>query len=133
MTKLNQPYGIGLDIGSNSIGFAVVDANSHLLRLKGETAIGARLFREGQSAAERRESRTTRRRLSRTRWRLSFYAISLPRTLQKLTRISSCGKSIPKFRPKTRTGLSMKSVCLMIERMLNFTRTIRVCITCVCI
>lgn len=72
MTKLNQPYGIGLDIGSNSIGFAVVDANSHLLRLKGETAIGARLFREGQSAAERRESRTTRRRLSRTRWRLSF-------------------------------------------------------------
>ncbi|QFV10577.1 type II CRISPR RNA-guided endonuclease Cas9 [Lacticaseibacillus rhamnosus] len=72
MTKLNQPYGIGLDIGSNSIGFAVVDANSHLLRLKGETAIGARLFREGQSAADRRGSRTTRRRLSRTRWRLSF-------------------------------------------------------------
>ena len=61
MTKLNQPYGIGLDIGSNSIGFAVVDANSHLLRLKGETAIGARLFREGQSAADRRGSRTTRR------------------------------------------------------------------------
>ena len=72
MTKLNQPYGIGLDIGSNSIGFAVVDTNSHLLRLKGETAIGARLFREGQSAADRRGSRTTRRRLSRTRWRLSF-------------------------------------------------------------
>ncbi|WP_270768420.1 type II CRISPR RNA-guided endonuclease Cas9 [Lacticaseibacillus rhamnosus] len=72
MTKLNQPYGIGLDIGSNSIGFAVVDANSHLLRLKGETAIGARLFREGQSAAKRRGYRTTRRRLSRTRWRLQF-------------------------------------------------------------
>lgn len=72
MTKLNQPYGIGLDIGSSSIGFAVVDANSHLLRLKGETAIGARLFREGESAAGRRASRTTRRRLSRNRWRLRF-------------------------------------------------------------
>ncbi|KLI75956.1 MULTISPECIES: type II CRISPR RNA-guided endonuclease Cas9 [Lacticaseibacillus] len=72
MTKLNQPYGIGLDIGSSSIGFAVVDANSHLLRLKGETAIGARLFREGESAAGRRASRTTRRRLSHNRWRLRF-------------------------------------------------------------
>ncbi len=97
MTKLNQPYGIGLDIGSNSIGFAVVDANSHLLRLKGETAIGARLFREGQSAADRRGSRTTRRRLSRTRWRLSFYAISLPRILQKLTRISFAAKVFRNF------------------------------------
>lgn len=72
MTKLGKPYGIGVDIGSNSIGFAAVDENSHLIRLKGKTVIGARLFKEGQAAAERRAARTTRRRLSRNRWRLSF-------------------------------------------------------------
>ncbi|WP_445618826.1 type II CRISPR RNA-guided endonuclease Cas9 [Lacticaseibacillus paracasei] len=72
MTKLGKPYGIGVDIGSNSIGFAAVDENSHLIRLKGKTVIGARLFKEGQAAAERRAARTTRRRLSRNRWRLRF-------------------------------------------------------------
>lgn len=72
MTKLGKPYGIGVDIGSNSIGFAAVDENSHLIRLKGKTVIGARLFEEGKAAADRRASRTTRRRLSRNRWRLSF-------------------------------------------------------------
>ena len=39
MTKLGKPYGIGVDIGSNSIGFAAVDENSHLIRLKGKTVI----------------------------------------------------------------------------------------------
>lgn len=72
MTKLGKPYGIGVDIGSNSIGFAAVDENSHLIRLKGKTVIGARLFEEGKAAAKRRAGRTTRRRLSRNRWRLSF-------------------------------------------------------------
>ncbi|WP_317619047.1 type II CRISPR RNA-guided endonuclease Cas9 [Bombilactobacillus folatiphilus] len=59
-----------LDIGTNSCGFAAMDMKNQLLHLQGKTAIGARLFEEGKSAAERRGFRTTRRRLKRRKWRL---------------------------------------------------------------
>ncbi|USS87955.1 type II CRISPR RNA-guided endonuclease Cas9 [Fructilactobacillus hinvesii] len=68
--KRNVPYNLGLDIGTSSIGWAITDENNHLLSVKGHYGIGTRLFKEGQSAAERRGFRTTRRRLSRRKWRL---------------------------------------------------------------
>ncbi|GKT04059.1 type II CRISPR RNA-guided endonuclease Cas9 [Furfurilactobacillus entadae] len=67
---MQQRYGIGLDIGTNSVGFAVTDEDGHVTRVKGKTAIGAHLFETGVSAADRRGFRTTRRRLGRRRWRL---------------------------------------------------------------
>lgn len=65
-------YNIGLDIGTSSIGWAVTDNNHKLLHIKGNNAIGTRLFKEGESASERRGFRTTRRRLNRRKWRLRF-------------------------------------------------------------
>ncbi|KID42265.1 CRISPR-associated protein, SAG0894 family [Fructilactobacillus fructivorans] len=70
MSKENVKYNIGLDIGTNSIGWAATDEFNKLIHTKGHNAIGARLFKEGKSAAERRGFRTTRRRLSRRKWRL---------------------------------------------------------------
>jgi len=67
---MGKKYGIGLDIGTSSIGWSVVDENGHIIRVKGQTGLGTRLFEEGQTAEERRGFRTTRRRLSRRRWRL---------------------------------------------------------------
>ncbi|KRM92351.1 type II CRISPR RNA-guided endonuclease Cas9 [Fructilactobacillus florum] len=72
MTEQQRPYNIGLDIGTSSIGWAVTDQNDKLLHIRGHNGIGVRLFKEGESAAERRGFRTTRRRLSRRRWRLRF-------------------------------------------------------------
>lgn len=65
-----KKYGIGLDIGTSSIGWSVVDGTGHIIRVKGQTGLGVRLFREGETAAERRSFRTSRRRLARRRWRL---------------------------------------------------------------
>lgn len=130
MTKLGKPYGIGVDIGSNSIGFAAVDENSHLIRLKGKTVIGARLFEEGKAAADRRASRTTRRRLSRIVGGSVFCVIFLNRISRLLTRISSCGKSTRKSRRRTRPVTSMRSGFLMIGRMLSFISSIQRCIIC---
>lgn len=67
---MRKKYGIGLDIGTSSIGWSVVDEYGHIIRVKGQTGLGVRLFREGQPAADRRTFRTTRRRLGRRRWRL---------------------------------------------------------------
>lgn len=67
-----KDYTIGLDIGTNSVGWVVTDDQNNILRIKGKKAIGARLFDEGKVAAKRRIFRTTRRRLSRRRWRIKL-------------------------------------------------------------
>lgn len=69
--KVNN-YHIGLDIGTSSIGWVAMGEDGKPLRVKGKTAIGARLFREGNPAADRRMFRTTRRRLNRRKWRLKL-------------------------------------------------------------
>lgn len=63
-------YGMGLDLGNGSVGWVAMDKNYRLMRAKGKELIGARLFNPAQTAADRRGFRTTRRRLSRRRWRL---------------------------------------------------------------
>ncbi|CAK1227653.1 CRISPR-Cas system type-II protein Cas9 (Cas9) [Fructobacillus cardui] len=63
-------YNIGLDIGTGSVGWAVLTDEGKLARAKGKNLIGVRLFDSAQSAAQRRSYRTTRRRLSRRKWRL---------------------------------------------------------------
>jgi len=70
---MNQkPYAIGLDIGTSSLGWANADMDGYISRVKGQTGLGVRLFEEGRPAADRRSFRTTRRRLSRRRWRLKL-------------------------------------------------------------
>lgn len=68
----DKTYFIGLDIGSNSVGWTVTDRLAQLMRIKGKTAIGARLFKEGQTAEKTRIFRDTRRRLDHRKWRLKL-------------------------------------------------------------
>ena len=65
-------YYLGLDIGTNSVGWAVTDTDYNLMRFKGEDMWGARLFDEANSAAGRRKARTARRRLERRKQRLQL-------------------------------------------------------------
>lgn len=67
-----KDYNIGLDIGTSSIGFAAIDDDNNLIRVKGKNVIGSRLFAEGKTAAERRGFRTARRRYNRRKWRLKL-------------------------------------------------------------
>ena len=65
-------YYIGLDCGTNSVGWAVTDEQYHLLRRRGKTLWGMRLFDEASTAAERRGYRSTRRRLARAKKRIKL-------------------------------------------------------------
>lgn len=67
-----KEYYIGLDVGTNSCGWAVTDPEYNVLRFKGKSMWGARLFDEAQTAAGRRTARTARRRLARRRFRLDL-------------------------------------------------------------
>lgn len=63
-------YYLGLDVGTNSIGWAVTDENYNIPKFKGNAMWGVRLFEEAQPAANRRTNRTARRRLARRKQRL---------------------------------------------------------------
>ena len=61
---------IGLDVGSDSVGWAVTDEDFNLRRIKGKTAWGARIFDSAFDAKTRRSKRTARRRNQRRKYRI---------------------------------------------------------------
>ncbi len=63
-------YFLGLDIGTDSTGYAVTDKSYNLQYFHGERMWGAHLFDPAQPAADRRGHRTARRRLDRSQWRV---------------------------------------------------------------
>ncbi|MBR2562623.1 MAG: type II CRISPR RNA-guided endonuclease Cas9, partial [Eubacterium sp.] len=63
-------YYLGLDVGTNSVGWAVTDKDYNVKKFKGRSMWGARLFDEAQDASARRMARSARRRLNRRKRRL---------------------------------------------------------------
>ena len=61
-----------MDIGTDSVGYAVTDTDYKLVKFKGEHMWGVTTFDEAQSAEDRRNYRTSRRRTDRRQWRLKL-------------------------------------------------------------
>ena len=67
-----QEYYLGLDIGTDSVGYAVTDTTYSLRKFKGEPMWGTHLFESGQEVADRRMHRTNRRRIDRRQQRVNL-------------------------------------------------------------
>ncbi|MEG0265539.1 MAG: type II CRISPR RNA-guided endonuclease Cas9 [Erysipelotrichaceae bacterium] len=65
-------YNVALDIGTGSVGFAVVDNNGKLLKKGNKNLWGANLFDGAQSAQSTRMYRATKRRYLRRRQRVNL-------------------------------------------------------------
>lgn len=65
-----EKYYLGADIGTENNGWAATDENYNLLRLKGKTAWGTRVFSEAKSCKERRTFRSNKRRINRRKYRI---------------------------------------------------------------
>lgn len=63
---------IGLDIGTESVGWAATDENYKLYRIKGKNAWGSRIFEEAHDAKKRRLKRTNKRRMARRAYRIKL-------------------------------------------------------------
>lgn len=63
-------YYIGLDVGTDSVGWATSNENFELLRIKGKTAWGSRIFEAANDAKDRRLKRANKRRLNRRKYRI---------------------------------------------------------------
>jgi len=69
---MQNGYYLGLDIGTDSVGYAVTDQEYNLKKYKGEPMWGVHLFEGGKDAAERRAHRTYRRRIDRVQQRVDL-------------------------------------------------------------
>ena len=70
--KKFDDYYLGLDIGTDSIGWCVTDPEYNILKFNGKAMWGIRLFDEAEPAASRRSFRTSRRRLKRKKQRVAL-------------------------------------------------------------
>lgn len=72
----NKDYYIGLDIGTNSVGWALTDDKYNLQKIKSDkkdkSTWGVRLFEKADTAEGRRTKRSMRRRYDRRRVRLNY-------------------------------------------------------------
>lgn len=97
---MKKDYTIGLDIGTNSVGWAVIDDEFNVLDINKRVKIikngktrgkkrptkmwGVRLFEEGDVAADTRLKRGTRRRLKRRHERLRYLQIIFATEMAKV-------------------------------------------------
>lgn len=71
MKKNEKNYSIGLDIGTSSVGWTVIDEEDNIIKLNSKRHMwGVRLFDTANSAEERRNFRSNRRRMDRRKQRI---------------------------------------------------------------
>ncbi len=68
----SKEYYIGLDIGTNSVGWAVTNPEYSIPKFNGKSMWGIRLFESAETAADRRLKRANRRRLQRRMQRIKL-------------------------------------------------------------
>ena len=65
-------YYLGIDAGTDSVGWAVTDNQYNVIRKKGKSLWGVRLFDGANTAQERRTFRASRRRNERKKQRINL-------------------------------------------------------------
>ena len=79
-----KDYFIGLDIGTDSVGWAATDTEYNLLKARGMDLWGSYLFKEAETAQERRINRGARRRLARKHYRLMLLQSLFKEEIEKV-------------------------------------------------
>lgn len=80
----NEKFYVGLDIGTDSVGYAVTNESYSLCKFKGEPMWGVTLFDPAQLAVERRGFRVARRRLDRRQQRVRLVQELFAREIAKV-------------------------------------------------
>ena len=84
--KNEKKYYLGLDIGTDSVGYAVTDTEYRLLKFHGSDAWGSHVFSAAALCDERRNFRSARRRLDRRQQRVKLLQEIFADEMQRLIR-----------------------------------------------
>ncbi|MCQ2428447.1 MAG: type II CRISPR RNA-guided endonuclease Cas9, partial [Clostridia bacterium] len=80
----NEKYYLGLDIGTDSVGYAVTSVDYSLKKYHGEPVWGVHLFDEASLNSDRRGFRTARRRLNRRQQRVDLIQELFAKEINKI-------------------------------------------------
>ena len=75
---------MGLDLGTNSVGWCVTDENNKIVRKNGKSLWGSRLFEPASDASSRRANRSSRRRLARRKQRVDLLRAMFKEEIDKV-------------------------------------------------
>lgn len=75
---------LGLDLGTDSVGWALLDQNNQLIKKNGFTFWGVRMFDQASDAKGRRSFRSARRRLQRRKERLDLLQQIFDKEIKKV-------------------------------------------------
>ena len=81
--KYEEDYFLGLDCGTESVGFAVTDCEYNILKFNGKAMWGSHLFDEALTAEARRVQRCARRRLQRRKERINITQALFSKEIEK--------------------------------------------------
>ncbi len=84
MPKINKQYALGLDLGTGSVGYAVINSDYKVVKVNGKHAWGSVLFDNAQTAEQRRMFRSSRRRLARKKERIKLLQRLLGSMIEKI-------------------------------------------------
>lgn len=79
-----KEYYLGLDIGTDSVGYAATGETYDLMKFKGEPVWGVTTFEAASPSAERRTARTARRRYDRRQQRVQLVSELFAREICKI-------------------------------------------------
>lgn len=82
--NFEKDYFIGLDCGTESVGFAVTDTSYNILKFNGKAMWGSHLFDEAKTAQERRVQRCARRRTERRKERIKLTQAIFAKEINKI-------------------------------------------------
>ncbi len=82
--KYEKDYFLGLDCGTESVGFAVTDDEYNILKFNGKAMWGSHLFDEALTAESRRAQRCARRRLQRKKERINITQALFSKEIDKI-------------------------------------------------
>lgn len=75
---------MGLDLGTNSVGWCVTDENNKIVRKNGKSLWGSRLFEAASDASSRRANRSSRRRIARRKQRVDLLRAMFKEEIDKV-------------------------------------------------
>ena len=80
---MDKKYGIGIDVGIAGVGWCVTDDYGRVIRNGHNHLMGTVKFDEANTAADRREKRARRRRMTRKKTRLKILQALLEKDVAK--------------------------------------------------
>ena len=102
--KFEGKYYLGLDMGTNSVGWAVTDEKYNILHISAKDMWGVREFDEAKTAVERRMHRTSRRGRQREEARVGLLKAIFSKEIEKVDRFFFQRLDNSKYFPEDKDG-----------------------------